>query len=70
MATARMETTHGLAYLAARALEETAWQSIDAVCLCCLTHGSCVEITGLQYRYYASDYSAMEATSSVHKRDG
>jgi len=43
-----METTHGLAYLVARVLEETAWQSIDAVYLCCLTHGSCVEITGLQ----------------------
>ena len=40
-ATTRMETTHGLAYSVARAIEVTAWQSVDAVCLCCLTHGSC-----------------------------
>ena len=44
--TTRMETTHGLAYSVARAIEVTAWQSVDAVCLCCLTHCFCVEVTG------------------------
>ena len=42
-----METTYGLIYSVARAREVTAWQSVDAVSLCCLTHCSCVEVTGL-----------------------
>ena len=41
MATTRTETTHGLTYLVSRVTEVTAWQSVDAVCLCCLTHSSC-----------------------------
>jgi len=46
----------------------TAWQSFNAVCLGCLTHGACVG-------HWTPDYSAMEATSSaipvVHvKEDG
>jgi len=45
VATTRIETTHGLTYLVARVIEE--WQSVDAICLCCLTNGSCVD--------YASD---------------
>jgi len=36
-----METTHGLTYSVARAIEVTTWQSVDAICLCVLTHGSC-----------------------------
>ena len=36
-----METTHGLTYSVARATEVTTWQSVAAVCHCCLTHGSC-----------------------------
>ena len=39
MVTTRTETTRGLAYSVCRAIEVTAWQSVDAVCLCCLTHG-------------------------------
>ena len=38
----------------------TAWQSVDAVCLGCLTHGACVG-------HWTRDYSAMEATV---KEDG
>ena len=44
----RMETTHGLTYSMARAIDITAWQSVDAICLCCLTHGACVKVTGFQ----------------------
>jgi len=40
MATIRRETTHGLTYSVARAIE-VAWQSLNAVCHCCLTHGFC-----------------------------
>ena len=47
MATARTETTHGLAYSMARAIDITAWQSVDAIYLCCLTHSACVRVTGL-----------------------
>ena len=47
MATTRMETTHGLTYSLARAAEVTAWQSIDAIYLCCRTHSACVKVTGL-----------------------
>jgi len=47
MATTRMETTNGLTYSVARAMEVAAWQSVNAVCLCCLTHCSRVEVTGL-----------------------
>jgi len=38
---------HG--YSVARVIEVTAWQSVDAVSLCCLTHGFCVEVAGLQF---------------------
>jgi len=48
MATTRTETTHGLTYSRARAIDITTWQSVDAICLCCLTHGACVKVTGLQ----------------------
>jgi len=48
MATARTETTHGLNYSVARAIDVTEWQSVNAVCLYCLTHGACVNVTGLQ----------------------
>ena len=44
----RMETTHRLSYSVARAIDIIAWQSVDAVCLCCLTHGAGVKVTGLQ----------------------
>jgi len=47
MATTRTKTTHGLIYWMARAIDITAWQSVDAICLCCLTHSACVKITGL-----------------------
>ena len=39
MATTRMENTHGPTYPVATAIDITAWQSVDTVCLCCLTHG-------------------------------
>ena len=45
MATTRTETTYGLTYSVARAIEVTACQSVDAICLCCLIPGSCVEVT-------------------------
>ena len=48
MVTTKTETTHGLTYLMARVIDITAWQSADAICLCCLTHGACVKVTGLQ----------------------
>jgi len=38
--TTRAETTCGMAYSVSRAIEVTAWQSVDAVCLCGLTHSS------------------------------
>ena len=38
----------GLTCLVARVIEVTAWQSVDAICLCCLSNSSCVEVTGLQ----------------------
>jgi len=41
MATTRTETTRGHACSVSRVVEVTTWQSVDAVCLCCLTHGSC-----------------------------
>ena len=41
MATKRTEITHGLAYSVSRVIEVTAWQSVSAVCLYSLTHGSC-----------------------------
>jgi len=40
MATTRTEITHGLTYSVARAIVVTAWQSVDAVRHCCLTHRS------------------------------
>ena len=36
-----IETNHGLTYSMAIAMEVTAWQSVDAICHCCLTPGSC-----------------------------
>ena len=48
MVTTRTETTHGLTYSVARVIDITAWQSVDAVCVCCLTYGACVKATGLQ----------------------
>ena len=47
VATTRMETTHGLTYSVARAIDITAWQSVDTVCLCCLTRGVCVSIDNI-----------------------
>ena len=38
MVTTRMQTTCGLAYSVSRVIEVTTWQSVDAICLCCLTH--------------------------------
>ena len=58
MATTRMETIRGLTSSVSRVTEVTAWQSVDAVCLCFLTHGSC-HWTQISY-----DYSQMGATSS------
>ena len=40
----------------------TAWQSVNAVCLGCLTHGAYVG------HWVTPDYSAMEATGSGCKR--
>ena len=34
--------------IVARVTEVTAWQSVNTVCLCCLTHCSCIDVTGLQ----------------------
>jgi len=48
MATTRTETTHGLTYSVARAIDITVWQSVDAVHLCCLTRGAYVKVTGFQ----------------------
>ena len=39
--TVMSENTHELTYSVARVIEVTAWQSVDAVYHCCLTHGSC-----------------------------
>ena len=41
MAAKTTETIHGLAYSVARTTEVTTWQSVDAICHCCQTHGSC-----------------------------
>ena len=60
VATTRMENTHGLTYSVARAIDITAWQSVDAICLCCLTHGACVKVTGLQPLPPTSHTSVME----------
>ena len=61
MVTTRTETTCGLMYSVSKAIEVTAWQSDDAVCLCCLTHGSChllslcvARLLGLAMRHYLS----------------
>ena len=48
MVTTRMETTHGLTYSMPGAIDITGWQSVNAICLCCLTHGACVKVTGIQ----------------------
>jgi len=44
-------------------LDVTAWQSVNAVCLGCLTHGACVG-------HWTPDYSVMEAIGSACKEDG
>ena len=65
MATTRTENIHGLTYPVARAIDITAWQSVDTVCLCCLTHGVCVS----HWTPPSSHNSAMEMArvlSSVH----
>jgi len=57
--------THGLTYSVARAIDITAWQSVDTVCLCCLTHCVCVR----HWIPPSSHNSAMEVArvlSSVH----
>jgi len=66
MATKRTDTTHGLTYSVARATDITAWQSVDAVFLCCLTHGACVKVTGLQP--LLTTRTAIEATGSACKK--
>jgi len=48
MAATRMETTHGLTYSVARVIDVIAWQSVNAVCLCCLTHSARVKVNGIQ----------------------
>jgi len=48
MATTRTETTHGLTYSVAKAIDITAWHYVDAIYHCCLTHSACVKVTGLQ----------------------
>jgi len=65
MATTRTENTHGLTYPVARAIDITAWQSVDTICLRCLTHGVCVSY----WTPPSSRNSAMEMArvlSSVH----
>ena len=52
-------TTCGLTYSVSRAIEVTAWQSVDSVFLCCLTHGSC------HWTQISSGYTAMGATGSA-----
>ena len=42
MATTKTETTRWLTYSVARVIDIIAWQSVDTICLCCLTHGVCV----------------------------
>jgi len=54
--------TRGLTYSVLKATEATAWQSVDAVCLCCLTHGFC------HWTLISSDYSGMEASGSACKK--
>ena len=36
-----MEPTHRLTYSVATVVEVTVRQSVDAICHCCLIHGSC-----------------------------
>jgi len=62
MATTRMENTHGPTYLVARAIDITEWQSVDTVCLCCLTHGVCVS----HWTPPSSRNSAMELLECYH----
>jgi len=55
MATTRMETTHGITYSVARAIDITAWQSVawlmvpDSWCLC-QTHWTQPFLTTAQWR--------------------
>jgi len=49
----------------ARVIEVTAWQSVDAICHCCPTPSSCVEVTGPISSGYSS--TAMGA-SACQKR--
>ena len=65
MATTRTENTHGLTYPVPTVIDITAWQSVNTVCLCCLTHGVCVS----HWTPPSSHNSAMEMArvlSSVH----
>jgi len=41
-----METSHGLTYSVTRAIGATTCPSVNAICHCFLTLGSCVEVTG------------------------
>ena len=62
MTTTRIETTRGLTYSVSRVTEVhvTTWQSVDVVCLCCLTHGSVTELGSL--------LAEMEATGSAYQK--
>jgi len=59
MATTRTENAHGLTYPVTRAIDITAWQSVNTVCLCCLTHGVC-----------ASYWTMPDSTLFSQQRDG
>ena len=52
MVTTRMETTHGLTCSVARVIEVIALQSVDTICLCCLTQFLC----GSHWTLISSDY--------------
>ena len=62
MATKRTENTHGLTYPVARAIDITAWQSVDTVYLCCLTHGVCLS----HWTPISSHNSAMDMARVYH----
>jgi len=61
MVTTTTETTHGLTYPVARAIDITAWQSVDTVCLCCLTHGVCVSM----FVYYSQAWLTVPVYACV-----
>ena len=68
MATTRTETTHGLTYSMASAIDITAWQSVDAICLCCLTHGACAKVTGLQPLLTTAPKEATDPVAQCKRR--